>query len=296
MHQAHNISWASLSSNLVFINENRRITPHRTDLFPRELPTQGKSLNHFANTLASTIREFSATERAKYPAKFSAPTEGLVFSDALLSQYGDLPHYSNSVTVNNQRLENWLERAVYYDDGQSHSPSYSNSQGDLADVVKILLAENELETLLMLANHPRIPLQNLHSLGWGHSFGWNHQRDWALQSYIFFNVLLSKPELLENGRYKTMAGYKNTILHVTGSGDYDAQAYPHREFFWGSNLKTSRNVFVPVDELDPLADPEKLHEYLKMCFRLLYQYDVLAQESGVRVHWGSEIAGTVSSL
>ncbi|KAJ7066432.1 hypothetical protein C8F01DRAFT_1123228 [Mycena amicta] len=225
MHQAHNISWASLSSNLVFIDENRRITPHRTDLFPRELPTQSKSLNHFANTLASTIREFSATERAKYPAKFSAPTEGPVFSDALLSQYCDL--YFSSVTVENQRLENWLERAVYYHDrdghrdGQPHSPSYSTSQGDLADVVKVLLAENELETLLMLANHPRIPLQNLHSLSWGHSFGWNHQRDWALQSYIFFNVLLSKPELLENGRYKTMAGYKNTILHVTGSGDYD---------------------------------------------------------------------------
>ncbi|KAJ6560517.1 hypothetical protein DFH09DRAFT_1483144 [Mycena vulgaris] len=79
MHQSHNIAWESLLSNLVLIRESPAVTPRRTDLFPRELPSQAESLTHFARTFATAIRTFSDTERTKYAspvdAALSPPTQ-----------------------------------------------------------------------------------------------------------------------------------------------------------------------------------------------------------------------------
>ncbi|KAJ7042678.1 hypothetical protein C8F04DRAFT_85998 [Mycena alexandri] len=282
MHQAHNIAWDSLTAHLIFISENPAVTPRRTGFFPRGLPTQAKSLNHFARTIATTVREFSDTERAKYPPRYDTPLRGQLFSDTILSRYSDL-HFP-SVTAQNQLIENWIERA-------GSPPSYSTSQGDLADVVKVLIAENQMDQLLMLAQHPRVPLIELHSLSWGHSFGWNHLMDWALEAYIFFSVLLSKPELHADGRYKLMTEYRWVCRKLTCSADYDAQTLPHREFFWGSLERA-----VGEEEFDPLGDSNKLHEYLKMCFRLLCRYDMLVRECGRTVDWEGCVARTVGYL
>ncbi|KAJ7102350.1 hypothetical protein B0H15DRAFT_327699 [Mycena belliarum] len=284
MHQSHNIAWDSLSTNLTFIFENKALTPRRTDLFARQLESQAASLNHFTRTIAATIREFADTERAKYPTKYPAPSTGPLFPNKLLLRYCD-PHFS-SINDKNQSIENWIERA-----GQEPPPGYTTSHGDLADVVKVLIAENEMDQLLMLAQHPRVPLTDLHSLSWGHSFGWDHVVQWALEPYIFFNVLLSKPELIQKGRYKSMDSYRRVIALATGSGDYDAQSFPHREFFWGSLERR-----VSTDGLDPFGDVEKLHEYLKTCFSLLYRYDMLARECGRDVNWEGIVARNINVL
>ncbi|KAJ6574639.1 hypothetical protein B0H19DRAFT_1254318 [Mycena capillaripes] len=281
MHQAHNIAWDSLTSNLTFIFENSKLTPRKTDLFPRRLQSQANSLSHFARTVATTIRTFSDTERAKYPAHYDAPLHGQLFSNTILSRYQNLSY--PSVTPKNQLIENWIERAGL-------KPSYSTSQADLADVVKVLLAENQLDTLLMLAQHPRVPLADLHWLSWGHSFGWDHVMLWALEAYIFFNVLLSKPELHADGRYKSMTSYQHVIGKLTMSMDFDAQSYPHREFFCGA-----LEGRVP-DGFDPLGDINKLQEYLKMCFRLLYQYDMLARECGQSLDWEGNVVHIISYM
>ncbi|KAJ7124747.1 hypothetical protein C8R43DRAFT_1030628 [Mycena crocata] len=292
MHQTHNIAWDSLSSHLVFIAENPAVTPRRSDLFPRRLPSQANSLNHFARTVSTTIKEFSDTERAKYPACAEAPLKGLLFSDSLLSRYSGLPY--SSVTASAQLIESWIDMAKLRSQHMTDdpTPSYNTGQGNLADVVKVLMAENEMGQLLMLAQHPLVPLKNLHCLSWGHSFGWDHVGDWALDAYIFFNVLLSKPELHANGRYKSMQSYR-LVNWLTCSTDYDAQCFPHREFFWGSS---ETHASVPVDKLEPLVDVNKLHEYLKTCFRLLYRYDMLARECGQRVDWEDMVALAVARL
>jgi hypothetical protein len=41
---------------------------------------------------------------------------------------------------------------------------------------------------------------------------------------------------------------------------------------------------------------ERLKQYLKLCFELLYRYDMLARECGVHINWEGAIAVTVSSL
>ncbi|KAJ7191687.1 hypothetical protein GGX14DRAFT_597128 [Mycena pura] len=257
MHQTHNIAWDSLSSSLVYIHENPKITPHKTDLFPRDLPSQRASLSHFARTVASTIRLFSDTERVKHPAKYKASAEGPIFSNAVIERYFDLPW--SPITEKTQLIENWCF---------SRRTSW--------------------------AQHPRLPLRRLHSVVWG--YGLNHVRAWALQAYIFFNVLLSKPELHADGRYKSMSGYTWVISMLAGSGlDYDAHAYPHREFLLGTKYKSLNPL---VDAIDPLqvCNLGKLKNYLKMCFRLLYQYDVLARECGLSVDWETEIVCTVRDI
>ncbi|KAJ7348247.1 hypothetical protein DFH08DRAFT_999896 [Mycena albidolilacea] len=252
MHQSHNIAWDSLTSNLTFIAENPALTPRRTDFFPRGLPSQANSLNHFARTVATTIRTFSDTERAKYPTKFDAPVEGKLFPDSIL------------------KLNRALDRV-----------GGANTVVDLADVVKVLLAENQLDQLLMLAHHPSIPLVHLHRLSGGHGFGWER----VIDAYIFFNVLLSKPELHADGWYKSMQSYKYMLINST---DYDAWTFPHCKFFFGV-VDSGGNR----ESADPLADFNKLHEHLKMCFQLLYRYDMLARECGVDLDWESEVAATV---
>jgi hypothetical protein len=88
-----------------------------------------------------------------------------------------------------------------------------------------------------------------------------------------------------------MQSYKFALRILTNSTDYDAQTYPHREFFFGA-LDDGGNV----ERADPLADFNKLHEYLKMCFRLLYRYDVLARECGVGLDWEGNVACTVGYM
>jgi hypothetical protein len=139
----------------------------------------------------------------------------------------------------------------------------------------------------MLAHHPRISLHNLHRIREG---GWEHVMQCALDAYILFNVLLSKPELHADGRYKSMRSYTYTLSRLTDSMDciYDAETFPHREFLFGA-LDNAGNV----ERADPLADFNKLHEYLKTCFRLLYRYDVLARECGVGVDWETNVVYAV---
>ncbi|KAJ7286450.1 hypothetical protein C8J57DRAFT_1287689, partial [Mycena rebaudengoi] len=186
----------------------------------------------------------------------------------MLSHYSKLTSYNASFTAESQLIENWIKWAR-----TEPTPSYPNSflSGKLADIVKVFLAENEMGQLLMLAHHPQIPLESLHSLGCGHGFGWNYVRHCALDAYIFFNVVLSQPkEFRTVEQLRDMESYKHVIRMNIAGGDYDAQDIPHREFF---------GTYQPWrDNFDPLADMERLKQYLKLCFELLYRYDMLARE------------------
>lgn len=84
MHQDHALHWNQVAAHLRYIPNNKTLTPPRSDLFPRNLPTQGKSLNHFARVFHTTIREFSTTERAKYKATYDQPREGKIVSNAFV--------------------------------------------------------------------------------------------------------------------------------------------------------------------------------------------------------------------
>ncbi|KAF6756177.1 hypothetical protein DFP72DRAFT_1008215 [Ephemerocybe angulata] len=329
MHQNHNIPWHKISQPLKFRTNDTSYTPPRTGLFASPHSNFPDDLNHFTRIVASTIRTFSDTERAKYPHPSSLELTNLraglddgapVFRDALQTQY---PEYLRDA---NQQLQNWKDR-VHRDlttyNGMPCKAQYTTSEADLAEVVKVLFAEStELSSpgdkgrhattvLLALCNHPSVPLETLHHLSWGHHFGWSRVRESALRAYLLLNILYSVAtrdeecvrDIWDTGAYAQIEFYRGTIKMETQGMDYSAQQIPHRRF-WDEARRYTINHESPgsgrpnaskgigIDTVWPLIHVlpvALLKDYIKLLFRILYTYDMVARECGVDPGWEEEI-------
>jgi hypothetical protein len=270
MHQDHNIPWVTLASHLEYIRENPHISPRRTDLFPMIKPSQTKDQAYFVKAMTKTICQFSATERAKYPSTFPAPTEGTLFSDELLNrdQSSTITGRQPLLSTMRQRIENWIQPP-----GLTHIAE--------ADVIMALLLDDadKIETLLMLANHPQISLARSHHLKgnplWNHEDGWRAVAMYAAIAYVFFNVIAAKPELLGGAKYKTLQSYRSVLMELISFADGDGAKRPHREFFGSRELWDTLSCCSyprPAMEnsvmYDPFDEPDRQHEYLKKCFQI----------------------------
>ncbi|TFK63080.1 hypothetical protein BDN72DRAFT_726763, partial [Pluteus cervinus] len=234
MHQEHNIAWNTLASHMEFIRDNPRLTPRRTDIFTQRRPGRGKALNYFKNTLVDTISTFSDTERAKYTpvdvlhadTARAPPLTGKLYPDSLIDKYPEF------LDPGNQLIENWIAAARANSVLRGGSPPFmfNTGNGSLADVVKVLIHENQMETLLMLAHHPMIPLKDLHNLSWGHHFGWSRVMESCINAYLFIN-LSAAMGLLADGRCMETRFSQGIVRYLTSTMDYDGQQIPHREFF-----------------------------------------------------------------
>lgn len=217
MHLDHKIPWNTAARNFDLKRCNPQRTPQVTDLFPRGLPNQSNDLNHFLRVFIATIREFSTTERSRYPKKLDTPIveSKSLFSDAVLSyperKCGLGAHSTNSALHNplspeHQRIDSWIKRAQYYGLQSEKERRYTTSDGDLADAVKMLiiiaasaaseedenekkLAEDALSALLVLSHHCEVPLSSLNALTWGHGFGVQHVAMSALDIYLLINIV-----------------------------------------------------------------------------------------------------------
>ncbi|KIJ14999.1 hypothetical protein PAXINDRAFT_12266 [Paxillus involutus ATCC 200175] len=284
MHQAHTIPWNTLSANFVFIRDNPRITPRRTDLFSRGRPTQANELNHFVRVFARTISTFANTKRTKFPAPANitphAPADKL-FPDELIDKF---PRYLNK---KNQSIRYWISAGRVNDDGKR---IYTTSHGDLADVVKVLIYTNNLPALLRLAHHPEIPLGTLAHLSWGHYFGFWRVAESALWAYTYINICAATG-LLETGEWLQTSFFQWLFRETTSSMDYDAQQLPHW-VFWGSagdGGTEAPRLAMPTE----FRDFARINGYLKVLFRILYLYDVVVRECGGQVRWEDEITSTI---
>ena len=289
MHQGHNIPWEIIENNLEFKENNKHYTPAVTGLFSRKRPNSSKEVTHFVSRFVHTIRLFSETERAKYPTreKIELISEGKIYSDQVLKKY---PEYLDAA---NQRIENWILRAKKKGyDGQDII-SYDTRDGDLADVVKILLHENEIQMLLMLAKHPKIPLSSLHNLSWGHWFGFSRVKESALSAYLFFNSA-EATGILEDGRYARSHLYPNLLRELGTTMDYPAQQIPHQEFFRSYGILKGGGILCgdSANDIYVHQNRELLKEYMKTLFSLMYRYDVIVRECGLEPSWEKEIGYT----
>jgi hypothetical protein len=288
MHQEHHIPWNLFAANFVWVYQNPQYTPRRTNLFQLNRPTQANELNHFTRAFAQSIRTFSDSERASYPSRSELISEctpsGQLFDD----HFRDC--HSEYLTSKNQLVENWIARAkshhARYHGDETVGYSYGTSEGDLADVVKVLINENHLRPLLMLANHPQVPLADLNYLSWGHHFGFGRVSESALVMYLFINVIAAS-NLLDNGKYTESTNYASIVSLVTDTMDFDGQQAPHRAFF------KDRGVGSPPIIHDDLP---RLREYLKTLFRLLYRYDMVLRECGKDPRWEEDITFWITYL
>ncbi|GIZ45858.1 hypothetical protein CKM354_000900700 [Cercospora kikuchii] len=212
MHLDHKLPWNLLASHLAIIWSHARYTPHATDIFSKGHDDWPKHLEYFRKAFYNTLLEFSQTEANRFQDlrlwKPSSADE--ILSDTICS----LPerifnlgqHETNSLRHNpigpqHQSIQYWISRA-----SESQPPSYTSSDGDLADVIKTLLAisahlctsEDPAEqklgheafaSLLRLNKHPTIPLEKLNHIHWGHSFGVEHLAEDTLRIYLLLNVV-----------------------------------------------------------------------------------------------------------
>ncbi|KAE8364418.1 hypothetical protein BDV27DRAFT_128471 [Aspergillus caelatus] len=296
MHLDHKLPWNTVSSHFGFIKENQ-YKNRKNDfvIHDRFADRQPAELNYFTKTLISVIEEFATTERAKYPPSTALPTSGPLFDTSILpvieQKYHLEPHRNNSAVSNPlceefQNVDHWISQAPY-----------STADGDLADAVKMLLISNEMLALLRLANHKKVPLATLDNLSWGHSFGVNHLPDVALQAYLLLNITAAVKanakrgsaddtvRLTETQRFRYFADW------ALADHDYPAQNIPHR-LFWNAKGITDFQCSL-WDPLSLETDVERaeMKAYLKMCFELLYRYDLLMRELGRDPEWTERILG-----
>ncbi|KAJ3503743.1 hypothetical protein NLJ89_g8300 [Agrocybe chaxingu] len=132
----------------------------------------------------------------------------------------------------------------------------------LADVVKILLFENQMETLLMLVQHPDVPIDHLHYLSWGHHFGFSKVKESALQAYLYFNCA-DATNTLENGQYAL-------------------PPIPHRNFLIAYGVLDAGGHFsIPR----PTSHQGSRHWAVDV---LMYRYDVFMREGDLDREWEKE--------
>ncbi|KAF9981420.1 hypothetical protein BGZ75_007302 [Mortierella antarctica] len=272
------------------------------DFNPLNKPNQKSELLYFSNALANAIQEFSATERTKYPNKFPAESTGKVFSDELLQKRlvldeGCATDGGTYLTAQNQRLEFWIQCARSKYEGDP--VCYNTNNLDLADAAKILIIENEMSSVLTLVHHRLIPFQGLMYLSWHHSFGIDRLEDYCLYSYIYLNILAEFPEWCQKEQYRKLNAFRSLERFMTSTCDGDAQMRMHRSFYWDprdpEELKNqqwpfSLSRYVPRDIF---ADMGRMKEYLKLCFAVLYRYDMVSRECGRQVDWADGIASAL---
>jgi hypothetical protein len=256
-HQAHNIPWQSLASNLKFVQDNRRFH-WRTDLYPKHDPGQGKQLTYFAKGFARVLEEFSRTERAKYPEEHRAlELDEVIISTATeerikntVKKYKEKDDYylrsGNSLGLKEKTLPYWINYPEQVMCERCYGPGHVNDSGEL---LKALLLHGEMDTILNLAAQPNVRLlsRSLLYRTCDYYRGWSEIAATALMAYICLNIFFLKPETYDptfrkskpsqrsksgdEPDYRRASSYQRMLFRCTGSRECDSFTYPHREFF-----------------------------------------------------------------
>ncbi|KAK2593663.1 hypothetical protein QQS21_008632 [Conoideocrella luteorostrata] len=289
-------------------------------------PSMESDLGHFSRVLITTIREFSKTERDKL--RIQPPGSKLFSDDILLyaERSFNLDEYSTNSALNNPLSRSYKDLSYWKHRVEEHG-DFSNNDGDLTDAMKMLIiiaavsvnsaqSHGAIEALLCL--NAQIPLSRLRHLGWGHSFGVDNVAYVTLYIYMFLNI--SEAVLTRQDTPKLLLDNSALLRHLSGDAlqDYDfcAQNIPHRHF-WNSLGVTdswarqqlemeSSNTGVVVDPFAKDQDNvhqearQRLHQYLKDCFAILYMYDVFLVESCGTIEadafWMSWIMGAFNAI
>ena len=303
MHQDHNIPWSIFEAHYrassyecenCLIQECSRVPFHRCPtivLESRNLPNQSSQLLHWMKCFIRTIREFSKTERAKYPSDISWPPDKALLHSKFASEYAvsrSLPENLDmlllhdmdpAVTLAALPLEKWPAQLDQRPWAGRHLPP--------ANLVKILLDDDKPLELLKLARTGMIG-GNAYDCGQSHQQGWRAATELALQAYIALNVIGAVPGLQpahEKGmRWNYVRAFASKAFQPK---DHDCQRWAH----WKEWLEFADGdpVRMWVGNWNPFKNKEVLEKYLKKCFRILYLSAMVAAESGFDIIWGEMI-------
>ncbi|KAJ5624598.1 hypothetical protein N7510_000907 [Penicillium lagena] len=266
-HQAHNIPWSLLTSNLYW-NTHSRGAYSFTNLRPRMKPNQGKELTYFIKAFTRTIDEHSVCERNKYPSTYDPADPADVILDAVTVQkitptvrrwrsYGFEGRCPSGICLvaqykeecqcvpipdEEKRVSAFIRHSGY--SRQCYQFFIENSKAFFnVEVMKTLLLHGEMDAILRACALPGVCLEQW----WRDSqcqcldpdLGWDQVCIKALRAYICLNTIYCKPEIWDDasGRtqetdYRNSKFYQFTLRTCTGTGQTsDVSTYPHRQFF-----------------------------------------------------------------
>ncbi|PLB46669.1 hypothetical protein P170DRAFT_511364 [Aspergillus steynii IBT 23096] len=257
-HQAHNIPWGLLASNL----EWKSPTPWNnfaTNLYPRMKPNQAKDLTHFVNAFVQNLAEHAACERKKYPAHYEPPQPSdVILSDATVRKI--LPtvrRWRNEDFPLSCRHEMCECDPIPYEERLMSAflrPPHSRSEhweyphmNDAAffnfQILQTLLLYGEMDPILRVCAHP-----DSHDLlkfwyvgdfweGPG-DLGWDKICQHMTKVYICLNIAYCFPETwdfasgrTEENDYRNAKFYQKTLITAAGVTPWDVRTYPHTQFF-----------------------------------------------------------------
>ncbi|KAL2838018.1 hypothetical protein BJY01DRAFT_251142 [Aspergillus pseudoustus] len=264
-HQAHNIPWTLLASNLKYSPPS---PSNVTNLYPRMQPHQGKVITFFINAFARNIKEHSICERWKYPEHYDRPAStATIVDEKTVARIAPTVRRVKKILEGNAGCreldENYtasLFLTAYY-----YTPCYSflnsQSQGFFnLQIVETLLLYGEMDTILRGCAHPDVAIK-----GWwnaqecpcgGYEVGWELIYRKALTAYLCLNLLYCFPELwdsasstgAEKNDYRDTRLYQYMLRSCTGDhGKTDLMTLPHREFlgipddYWNSRAFFVKN-------------------------------------------------------
>ncbi|KAG9322629.1 hypothetical protein KVV02_002332 [Mortierella alpina] len=133
-----------------------------------------------------------------------------------MNQKCDRYRYFTRACLNdtNQKLEHWISRMKNPDETLLHgiiqAPCYVGVDRDLATVLKILIAENEMQPVLELASHPSVPLETLYEPD-RPNCGWNQLAKYTLQVYVYINILAEFPEYCQGRYYLNLRSFQGVM-------------------------------------------------------------------------------------
>ena len=173
------------------------------------------------------------------------------------------------------------------------------------------IKRESMETLLLMANHPRMKIHGLRNMHHGHHFGVSRVAEEAVKAYIYLNLIIAMREggsdvcdFVDDGevvkdcekrrKYMDCETYRRMLMEVAGSYDGDAQTLVHRVFFLGNSAHSFGWRDVPTN--DVLAHMDVVREYLKGVWRVMIAYDVVIREAGGDPMWEEECEMVLQSI
>lgn len=268
-HQAHNIPWTFLSSNLSWRLSNPCKTD-TTDLHLRFRPDQGRKLTHFAKAFARTIREHGDDERKKLPQYETPDLDEVVVPDRVARKIAptvrrwrdESPHRYHqrgsygkgdrnlalcshedgdclcALPLKTRKMEAFLGRFRSND-----CYRFYNENGEAYFNIELfgtLILYGEMDVVFRICSHPDNHLktwwrrQECYCNPW--ILGWKAIAQLAMDTYILLNTIHHFPDLwngspLGQKDYRRMRSYQRLVYETTGPTWPGPVTYPHRQFF-----------------------------------------------------------------
>ena len=315
-HFEHRLTYCNRQKNphshnfYINSNHNNNTNCPFVHLRPFEKPTQTSDLVFFCARFIRALTAFSTTARAKHLLDSDNP---LISTDRLLltafrkrdenhARYAGMSvdRYREALDAGDLPMRKWLH-------GDGPVPVIYASFEAGADVTKALLdegcggeqrgGEEEMgwEILLRMVREEKrmgagMVLGSV-TYGQSHQQGWRVVGEMALEGYMLVNTIMDVPGLMQDEggvvawkRWDRIRSWCHCFAK-----DNNTQMLPHAEF-WRAVGVLEEDCFSEVNDekmasVDLFQDMDRVQEYLKKCWRLMYGCDLLMKECGIDPDW-----------